>query len=161
MQQVLTVNAQNFVGDTALMYAVRDGDVEMVELLLEKGAKINAQNFVGDTGLMNAVRDGDVEMVELLLEKGAKINAQNFIGDTALMYAVWDDNVGMVELLLEKGADVNIKNKGNETVWELTHDKPEIQKAIKGFIIRKQKALMEVEEKLPADLAKLITEFEA
>jgi ankyrin repeat protein len=59
------------------------GNVEVVKILLEKGADINKANIDGQTPLMMAVGMGHEEVVEALLEYGANINAKTNEGYTA------------------------------------------------------------------------------
>jgi len=70
-------NSANPGGETALMTAARTGNVEAVQLLLGRGAKVNAQESVrGQTALMWAVLEDHPAVVKLLLANGAGINAQ-------------------------------------------------------------------------------------
>jgi ankyrin repeat protein len=49
----------------------RDGNVELVRLLLDHGADINVRNRWGVSPLIRAVQDGNLEMVRLLLSYGS------------------------------------------------------------------------------------------
>jgi ankyrin repeat protein len=61
-------NATNNNGETALMFAARKGDDEMVEILLPKSDAKAVPNS-GYTALMLAAKYGNVKMVERLLPK--------------------------------------------------------------------------------------------
>jgi len=98
---------------TALMYALEKGHIDMVKLLIEKGADMNAQDTWGHTVLMCA---SDIATARLLIEEGADINFQNKYGGTALLFFVSvNKHIDMVRLLIEKGADTNIQNTGGYT----------------------------------------------
>ena len=58
-------------GMTALLYAAKWENLEMVKLLLEKGADINAKAVNGDTPLSIAAKSDNDEIVAFLLENGA------------------------------------------------------------------------------------------
>ncbi|HMF16934.1 MAG TPA: ankyrin repeat domain-containing protein, partial [Gemmataceae bacterium] len=87
-----------------LRSAVREGDLPVVQALLDGGADVNAKDEVGTTVLMHAVLDADLGVVKLLLSKGADANAQNKNGATALLWALHDP--GKVKLLLDHGAKI-------------------------------------------------------
>ena len=53
--------------DTPLHYAAINGDIEIVQMLLNRGANINDANQCGITALHNAVKSKTMEIIELLL----------------------------------------------------------------------------------------------
>ena len=53
--------------DSALMWATRKGQSEVVKILLQNGADINAKNLYGTTALMWSARKGYPEVAEILL----------------------------------------------------------------------------------------------
>ncbi len=101
------VNIKNNSGETALMVAVKEGNLEMVEFLLEKDAAIGERDWLGYTALMFAAEKGHLKIAELLLENGADVNERNNEGETALVVAVFWENSGIAKLLLERDAAVN------------------------------------------------------
>lgn len=54
-----------------LMYAATSGNIEAINLLLDKGAKIDRQNSTGVTALYMGAREGRLQAVTTLLEAGA------------------------------------------------------------------------------------------
>ena len=98
-------------GATALHHAAECGDVDVLKLLVDKGADVDAQRknpFGGQSPLASAVVFGHGAAVRYLLSKGAKAN----IGDAGLSRAVFQGNVEIVKALLEAG--VEVKNRGNQ-----------------------------------------------
>jgi ankyrin repeat protein len=65
------VNAKSYYGDTPLMEAVENNNLEEVRLLLDKGADVTARPN-GRTALTIAQKKGRKEIVEILRAHGAK-----------------------------------------------------------------------------------------
>ena len=101
--------------------AIKQNDIEAVEVLLEEGVDVNAKDNYGATPLISAAFFGYTEIAELLLEAGADPNIKDKDGWTPLMIAAMDGKTGVVKLLLKAGADPNAKNKEGETAlyWAL------------------------------------------
>ncbi len=62
-------------GDQPIFHAARNGDTELVRLLIEHGADVNAANDSSHTVLYCAGGHGHVETLRLLLETGADPDA--------------------------------------------------------------------------------------
>ena len=56
---------------TALLWAAKNGQIEAVKLLLDKGANIEAKDKSDRTALVLAVSNGRTEVEELLRKRGA------------------------------------------------------------------------------------------
>ena len=105
--------------DLALLDAIEEERLEVVERLLEQGADVNTY-WQGWTVLMRASSKKRLDVMELLLKKGADINAKDrWRGETALIRVSSnspDSSSGygdVVKLLLEKGALVNEHDSQN------------------------------------------------
>lgn len=59
-----------------LHYAARNGNPEIIKLLLDSGAHVNAEDSEGWTALHHASYHGHRGCVELLLDRGADINCR-------------------------------------------------------------------------------------
>ena len=90
----------------------RDAAVEVIKLLLSKGADANAPyiskdaRYSGETPLMVASRNGYTDVVKLLLSHGADVNARTKAGKSALNYAQEKGHREIVGLLSAKGKNV-------------------------------------------------------
>ena len=112
------VSAANREGATPLLLATENGNVAMIEKLIQGGADPNASvTKYGDTALMMASRTGNIAAMQVLLEPkngkpAAKVNTQDtWGGTTALMGAVSERHPDVVKLLIAHGADVNVRSK--------------------------------------------------
>jgi TonB family protein len=97
---------------TALHLAARNGQQDIAELLLAKGAEVNTKEENGWTPLHEAAFMGHTEMAALLISKGANIDAKDNKGYTPLHLASERGHKDVTELLLSKGADLNAKTNG-------------------------------------------------
>jgi len=120
LQHGADIQLDNKYGYTPLMQAVMRNDAKMVNLLLDKGAKIDQKNFYTElTPLMMAVDNGSLEMVELLLARQASLNLQDERGRSALMHATAARQPKIGERLLQAGADSTLKDKQGRTANDL------------------------------------------
>jgi ankyrin repeat protein len=63
------LNSQNSKGETPLMIASAENQMEVVNVLLEQDVDLEIKDHEGENALQHAVRNGNVEVVEELLEK--------------------------------------------------------------------------------------------
>lgn len=96
----------NQAGETALMHAAIQGHLEVVRLLLVRGAEVNRNGW---TPLIYAAVKGSVPIARLMLAYGAKIDAGAPNGYTALMMAVRENHQELAAFLLANHADVNAR----------------------------------------------------
>ena len=90
---------------TPLARACDGNAVEIMQILLDKGADINKKRAVdGGTVLMSAAANGRTEAVKLLLKKGADVNIKDGRGFTALTYAKIWKRKDVIDLLRAHGA---------------------------------------------------------
>ena len=101
-----SVNKINQFGETALMEAVRRGNLDVVKALLIAGANVNFKDRDNDTALTEAVYKGDIQIMRALLEADAYADERN----GALRLAAGKGRLEIVKLLLDFEADVNSKN---------------------------------------------------
>ncbi|KAL1006456.1 hypothetical protein UPYG_G00072630 [Umbra pygmaea] len=96
------VNMANPDGASPLMIAAVSGQLEVVQLLVEKSADVDKQDGVhGWTALMQATYHGNKDVVKYLLGKGADVNLRAKNGYTAfdLVMLLNDPDTELVRLL--------------------------------------------------------------
>lgn len=103
-----------FSGDTALIKAARENNIEIMAALLDAKADINEQNIHGDTPLIVAAKEGHIAAVEFLVARKADLNLVNNGGATALMWAAVYNKADVVRVLALNKASLDIiSNTGN------------------------------------------------
>jgi ankyrin repeat protein len=80
------------------------GNVEIMDILIMKGAKVNLAGKTKITPLLLAVLANDYESVKFLLEKGADPNIKTTYGASSLSSALLNKNKKIIKLLLKYGA---------------------------------------------------------
>jgi ankyrin repeat protein len=111
---------------TAVTVAADQGQAEILDFLLRKGADANAADKEGRTPLLWAAAFANHQTVQTLLAYGAHVNAQSHLGKTSLMLAAGDTeelgsrgNAASVRVLLAAGADVTLKDHHGDTAQTL------------------------------------------
>jgi ankyrin len=112
---------------TGLLYAARDGNLEMTRVLVDLKADIDKPAANGTTALIDAIVNNHIELAMYLLEKGANPNAaDNFYKRTPLFAAIEarnldyahdtappvpdaKDPLDLIKALLAKGATTNTR----------------------------------------------------
>nr|XP_046268231.1 kinase D-interacting substrate of 220 kDa B isoform X2 [Scatophagus argus] len=102
------VDSRSDNGQTPLMVAAEQGNLEIVQELIRRGANVNLDDVDCWTALISAAKEGHIEVVRELLENNANLEHRDMGGWTALMWAAYKGRTDVAELLLEKGANPNI-----------------------------------------------------
>ena len=103
---------------SGLMIAAWTGNLELMQLFLERGADIHLVNPYDEQALQLAAWRGHLDAVRLLIARGAAVNREgNRWG--ALHYAVFAGHGEIARLLIEKGADVNARTPNGSTALML------------------------------------------
>jgi ankyrin repeat protein len=116
---------------TPLMYAARQGAIDAVRTLADRGADLDLTDPDGATALVIAIINANYEVAQLLIEKGADPNVADTEANMAALYAAVDmhrlaighgrpnphptgelDAVDIVRSLLAHGADPNARLSG-------------------------------------------------
>lgn len=147
---------------SALLYAARDGHVELTRMLLAGKADVDQPEANGITPLLMAITNGHMEVASALLEQGADVNAADWWGRTPLWAAVEIRNrdytrtgehdvdrpgaLALITSLLGRGANPNARTKeippirrwvtplGDLTWVNFTGQTPFVRAALSGDI---------------------------
>ncbi len=104
------INGLDLEGQTPLQHAATSGSLEVVKLLLAKGASTDTAENTPST-LHGAVTGGKTEVVTLLLKHGVEVNTRTENGTTPLHIAAMDGKVEIAQLLINNGADLSAKRE--------------------------------------------------
>ena len=111
-EQPLRIYERGAHDDFALLWypVIGGGNLEMAELLMERGAEVEQQHYLGTTALHYAALRGQTEMVQLFIEHGADVQriGRKFdaAGQTPLQMAGTQGHDDVVRLLQDRGATV-------------------------------------------------------
>jgi hypothetical protein len=111
----VNVKNLNYDGNFPLHYAVEHGNLEIVDLLLNAGARISVKNYEKRTPLMMIDEDATVELVNRLLGFGSAVNAVDKDKNTVLIIVAGDVSEEVVRALILNGANINAQNKKGRT----------------------------------------------
>ena len=119
-QQLHTVSPQKIqacstTGVSWLLVAADNGQVELVQSLLESGADAHLKDDEGCTALYKATQKGHTAIVDLLLAHGADPNIQDNDGFAPLHLASESGQNDIVKLLLQHHANPNLTNTSDLT----------------------------------------------
>ncbi|XP_033967148.1 kinase D-interacting substrate of 220 kDa B-like isoform X2 [Pseudochaenichthys georgianus] len=102
------VDSRSDNGQTPLMVASEQGNVEIVQELLRRGANVNLDDVDCWTALISAAKEGHFEVVRELLENNANLEHRDMGGWTALMWGAYKGHTDVARMLMDKGANPNI-----------------------------------------------------
>ena len=101
------INKDKKYTERILDQAVRIGNLDIVNALLDNGAKINNKKF---SPLLSALNSKNFDIAKILILRGADPNLESN-DSNPLILACEIGNLEIVKLLIQKGARVNCKNK--------------------------------------------------
>lgn len=98
-----------------VMAASESGNIEIVELLVEKGFSGTSLTGDGWSALHSAARNGNADIVKFLVERNAVIDAATETGVTPIMLASLNGYYDVVRYLAETGALIEFTAKNGAT----------------------------------------------
>jgi ankyrin repeat protein len=120
---VADINKANKTGHTALSMAVAGNSPEVVQYLMEKGAKTNIADSKGENLVATLVQSYSPRgakdfqaKLEILKKSGVDIAAPQKDGSTLFHLAMAKNDLGLLKLVNDMKIDVNAKNKEGFTV---------------------------------------------
>ena len=119
IQQGADVNHRCGYGDSPLLVAIRNDDIDTLNVLIKHGANPNSiprHSGGRRTPLMESVLKDNKEIMVALLNANARINEVTEInGNNALILATVHGSIECLKTLLERGSNVDQQNNNGET----------------------------------------------
>ena len=97
--------------------AARNGNLNRVRTLLNRGVPVNARNAYGFTPLHKAASGGHVNVVKELLRRGAHVNPRTHQGYTPLHFGYLHPRV--IHTLIKAGANPKYRNINGTNAYNM------------------------------------------
>ena len=98
----------------------RDGDVGLLNELLDDGVPVDGVDMFDDTALKAVARINRTDVIQVLLERGADLDKQTGVyRRTALHQAAEYNSTDVIEVLLKHGASTTIEDHHGNTPIDL------------------------------------------
>jgi len=112
-------------GVTPIIHAAANcRDVEVIETLLDAGARIDPCPRSDVSVVVSAARNPNPEILRLLLARGADLNACGLMGDSPLMQMIaFGAPLHAIETLVDAGARLDTRSKRGWTAMHLAVDR--------------------------------------
>uniref|UniRef100_A0A4W4E428 non-specific serine/threonine protein kinase n=1 Tax=Electrophorus electricus TaxID=8005 RepID=A0A4W4E428_ELEEL len=108
------INQPNKHGTPPLLISAGCGNVQIIDVLMKKGAEIQALDKSGANAIYYAARNGHVQTLKFLHEKKCPLDIQDKSGETALHVAARYGNVDVVQYLCSIRANPNLTDREQE-----------------------------------------------
>ena len=95
------------IGTAPILHAVSKGNIEIIKVLLQNGAKPDVYDDDDMSPLMIALERNRFDIAKILLEYRADINSSSYDGKTALHHAADNGKLEIVEFLLKNNATID------------------------------------------------------
>lgn len=107
-------------GVSTLVYAVYTQNIELISLLIGRGASVTQRcDFHGFFPLYAGTQTDNLDLIYFLWSKGADLNAKTDFGSTALHATCGSRQENAIKFLIQKGADITVENQMGVTPFAL------------------------------------------
>ncbi len=123
---ILSLSLEETSGWTPLHCAVKEGHLQIVEILIKAGADVSVKDNFGLTPLHKVVNTGHKKIAEILVEHGADVNVKDERGETplhkaAMLYTDEDELLHaqkkkqIAKILIANGVNLDDRDKDGQT----------------------------------------------
>lgn len=115
--QKASLEAVDVDGETALFYAVRSGNLAMIEYLITAGANVNHQNTLGNTVFMESATRNRSDAYDFLKQAKPDLKLKNNKGQNIISFLMNSpQNSKEILELNDQGASLDVKSVNGETI---------------------------------------------
>eukprot|EP01028_Stygiella_incarcerata_P006903 TRINITY_DN2808_c0_g1_i5.p1 TRINITY_DN2808_c0_g1~~TRINITY_DN2808_c0_g1_i5.p1 ORF type:complete len:1126 (+),score=248.76 TRINITY_DN2808_c0_g1_i5:182-3559(+) len=138
-QRILGGNINvNFVTaghESPLHCAIMGGSMEIIHLLLKKGADVNMRDEKGETPLFGAIRGNNVDIVKELLSIGAQVNVVNEQSTSPIHITAGVASERLLRVVCDAGANVFATDDASRTIFHylLAFNQPDLIELVLGY----------------------------
>ena len=108
-------------------------DIEILRLLLNRGALVNTVDEDKVTPLFRMVKSNNVQNAELLMSRGARPETLNRFGHTSLDYVFHRGSLQMVKMIVNKGACLGAFH--HETFFQIACQRRKERSAVLAYLL--------------------------
>lgn len=124
--QLVSKDRNGKILQLALNEAAQRNRLDIVPILLQRGANVNETDEYGWTPLLTASIYHNFEMCKLLVQHGANVKICDRQGVTPLMYSLSTGIINMVKYFLEQGSDIEAKTYMGDTALLLAVERSKV-----------------------------------
>ncbi|XP_077404838.1 histone-lysine N-methyltransferase EHMT2 [Vanacampus margaritifer] len=145
------VNSQDNGGWTPIIWAAEHKHVDVIKVLLNRGADVTINDKELNVCLHWAAYAGNLDIAEMVLNAGCSLASVNVHGDTPLHIAAREGYLDCVTLFLSRGADIDTINREGDTpltlarpdtpVWVALQINRKIRRGITNRMLRTERII--------------------
>ena len=117
-------------GAPIICEVARQGNLELVKLLVENGATVTAADFNASTAVLNAGVCGKTDVVEYLFDHGASVLDEDVTGFNTVALAAYSSFPKTIEVAAAKGVDIHNESKTKWTPIHYAYDDAETTRVL-------------------------------
>jgi len=114
-----SIDDTNILGETALHFSLKDGNIETVKYLLTLKPDLNLQSYLGWSAVMIAAKLKETDLLDLLVNEHADIGLKNKLGQSAVHHAAVEGNLKALEILQDCRAEIDAPDLLGQTPLQL------------------------------------------
>ncbi|KAK9731255.1 Ankyrin repeats (3 copies) [Popillia japonica] len=115
----INIETRDYNGQTYLMRACVNNEVDVFEWLIQNGANTNVQDQSGRNLLFMAIQSGSLGIVKWLADNSKHFLYTTHNGQTPLHDAISNNQLEIVKVLVAAGLDPDVQNQDRDTGFDL------------------------------------------